>query len=214
MPTSSLALLFARISDHFIPTRHRFTRMPYHSFHHGILSSQPGIGPSIFHTARHAVGRVATMKITFATTVEGGTRPAPARRSASGAGNRHFCDGRRGRHAAPARRSAAGAGNRRVATIFTTIVEHGVRPRPDGRPPVPETSGCLQSKIFFATTQEGGMRPWPDGRHPVSHTAVRRIIFHSGAASPLSSSEESLPSQILKPEARPAALRRCVNWDL
>ena len=99
---------------------------------------------------------------------------------------------------APARWSAAGAGNRRVATVFATIVGHGLRPRPDGRPPVPET---------------GGQRPRKAACGPGPTAGTRYIIFHSGTASPLSSSEESLPSQILRPEARPAAPGNCsLDW--
>ena len=47
--TSSFDRLLTRISDHFIPMRHRFSPMPDHSLQHGILSSRPGIGPSMFH---------------------------------------------------------------------------------------------------------------------------------------------------------------------
>jgi hypothetical protein len=77
----------------------------------------------------------------------------------------------------------------------------GARPAASARrsAPVPET---------------GGQRPRKAACGPGPTAGTRYIIFHSGTASPLSSSEESLPSQILKPEALPAVLRRCIYWEL
>ena len=103
-------------------------------------------------------------------------------------------------------------------------------PRPDSRHPVPETGICSMlgegdtggGQPLPPETEASEFRPvvgrslWlrqgticqachkgtHDRTDATDYTNQRGIIFHSGAASPLSSGKESLPSQVLRPELR------------
>ena len=83
----------------------------------------------------------------------------------------------------------------------------GMRPRRDGLCPGPEASEfppVLGRSLWLrqGTICQACHKGTHDRTDATDYTNERGIIFHSGAASPLSSGKESLPSQVLRPELR------------